>query len=390
MPLDKDNRRLYYDDTYGISLIDVARCLGDKRKDKDGNYNLSLLCTSPYINPWAKYKPVRRPFLVEEDRQADWWRAEDGMCGLDFTDAAINTDLSNIAAVYNNTGWENGWKHAAPRGGDTEPFRLADFVGNVKNIGYNHKVAPFVSGFEMAKIWAQDDTDNFEVAFRITETNDTDVEYISYKDLALENYYLGMAFVQDGAVVLTVINSNVISTPDSVGQSGFRMEIDPESVPVGEYTVYPFIANGNGTTVAITKAYTVPNVMAEVFKMEDAMLTVIIDGTLTLNRWDYRVTVTNNSQKVAELQDFELRLRSGQTSSFNDPMSDGYVSVTADGTITIDSGVTVTVLDGHKQVPQSLLDSSPTQRLYFYHVGQKGKEYNQRLNQQIQPNPAME
>ena len=60
MPLDKENRRLYVDyaNGYGISLIDVANCLRDYRRDKNGNINLGTMCTSEKINIWSKYKPV--------------------------------------------------------------------------------------------------------------------------------------------------------------------------------------------------------------------------------------------------------------------------------------------------------------------------------------------
>lgn len=384
MPLQTDNgqRYLYYDDTYGVSLIDVARCLHDHRKDKNGNYNLSLLCTSPNINPWAKFKPVRYNFITEEERAAigDWWKAQDGMCGFDLSEAEVKLDLSNIESKYTLT--HNGWMHAAPRGGETEPFRLADFVGNIKNMGYNHLVDSFVHGFELPAKWAQDDTDNFEVAFRITEPGNADVDYLSYRDLALENYYLGAAFIKNGEVALKVVNENVISTPNSVEQSGFRMEINPDDIPVGKYMLYPFITNGINSA---TRVLTIPNVKAEQIEIVAEMLTVRIEGTIRLNRWTYTVTITNNSQKVAEITDLELRLRSGQTSSFNDPMSDGYVYDRVEDTIEIAPNTTVTALSGNKPISDALKNSNPIQRLYLYHVGQKGKEYKANVEQEILP-----
>lgn len=387
MPLHKDNgqRYLYYDDTYGVSLIDVAICLRDFRKDKDGNYNLSLLCTSPNINLWAKFKPVRYNFITEEERAAigDWWKAQDGMCGFDLEDAEIETDLSDIESKYTMT--HNGWKHAAPRGGDAEPFRLADFVGNTKNVGYNHLADSFVKGFVIPSTWAQDDTDNFEVAFRITEPGNADADYLSYKDLALENYYLGAAFVKNGEVVLKVINENVISTPDSVGQSGFRMEIDPKSLPVGSYMLYPFIANANDKPIIPTRMLTIPDVKAETIEIVSEMLTVRIEGIIRVTRWVYTVTITNNSQKVAEIEDLELRLRSGQASSFNDPISDGYVYDRVEDTIVINPNETVVALSGDKATTDALRNSNPKQWLYFYHVGQKGKEYSVNIEQEILP-----
>lgn len=74
MPLDKENRRLYVDyaNGYGISLIDVANCLRDYRRDKNGNIDLGMMCTSEKIDIWSKYKPVEfdsHEELTELERQ---------------------------------------------------------------------------------------------------------------------------------------------------------------------------------------------------------------------------------------------------------------------------------------------------------------------------------
>ena len=74
MPVDKENRRLYVDyaNGYGISLIDVANCLRDYRRDKNGNIDLGMMCTSEKIDIWSKYKPVEfdsHEELTEFERQ---------------------------------------------------------------------------------------------------------------------------------------------------------------------------------------------------------------------------------------------------------------------------------------------------------------------------------
>ena len=63
MSYDKDNKRLFIDktdpnDPKGITLMEISRCLQDYRRDKNGNIDLGMMCTSPRINPWAKNKPT--------------------------------------------------------------------------------------------------------------------------------------------------------------------------------------------------------------------------------------------------------------------------------------------------------------------------------------------
>jgi hypothetical protein len=186
-------------------------------------------------------------------------------------------------------------------------------------------------------------------------------------------------------VVLRVINENVISTPDSVGQSGFRMEINPDAIPVGSYMLYPFIANANDKPITPTRMLTIPDVKAETIEIVSEMLTVRIEGVIRVARWVYTVTITNNSQKVAEIEDLELRLRSRQASSFNDPISDGYVYDRVENTIVINPNETVVALSGQKATTAALRNSNPKQWLYFYHVGQKGKEYSANIEQEILP-----
>lgn len=80
MAYDKVNRRLYVDTSTtpnkGITLHEIATCLRDYRRDTKGNVDLGMMCTSPRINPWAKYKPVdflKDSPLTDDDRAlVDW------------------------------------------------------------------------------------------------------------------------------------------------------------------------------------------------------------------------------------------------------------------------------------------------------------------------------
>lgn len=139
-----EDKKLYIDRTdednpIGITLQEIALCIGDYRVDAMGNYDMSIFCTPrsdgyTRINTWAKYKPVRHPsrsVLTDLDR-------EDVDFGLDVSQAHDSTYEGLL-----NKAIESGCRfgYLLPRGVDDEfeePFRIDDFDG------YNHNAeAPY-------------------------------------------------------------------------------------------------------------------------------------------------------------------------------------------------------------------------------------------------------
>ena len=80
---------------------------------------------------WAKYKPFRYP-SVEDPTETQRAAAKYG----------INVPFVNTSQIGENI----EWAYAAPRGGNTEPYRLDDFIG------YNHAATPSI------EIWIPDKT----------------------------------------------------------------------------------------------------------------------------------------------------------------------------------------------------------------------------------------
>lgn len=80
---------------------------------------------------WAKYKPFRYP-SVEDPTETQRAAAKYG----------INVPFVNTNQIGENI----EWSYAAPRGGNTEPYRLDDFIG------YNHAATPSI------EIWIPDKT----------------------------------------------------------------------------------------------------------------------------------------------------------------------------------------------------------------------------------------
>ena len=203
MAISSDKKRLFVDkeNSKGISLHEIATCLQDYRLNSRGEVDLGMMCTSPQINKWAKYKPVRfnSKFTTENS-----WKANDGWCGFNLANAKISstTDVTNIALKYSHD-MSNGWDYETPRGAvNGEYFRVHDFDG------YNAEVTAFVTGYTTDSVKAQDDG-NFEVAFRISEPDNDNADYISYKDLNFQDYYLGIALVnQSSGAVLRLTNDS--------------------------------------------------------------------------------------------------------------------------------------------------------------------------------------
>ena len=98
-----------------------------KRELEASTNNVRELCTHTNINMYAKFKPVKFASAAP-DRNADWWKAQDGYCGLIPARVQTLTSANLMSAK---------WEYAKPTGGAQEPYRLADFGG------YNHTGIPF-------------------------------------------------------------------------------------------------------------------------------------------------------------------------------------------------------------------------------------------------------
>lgn len=126
MAYDSTSKKLYTTDAQGISTSEIAACLGDYRVTARGR-DIGLLCTSPKVNKWAKYKPVRHPSYkpLEESQRAK-------VCfGIDMSDVHDSTYEGLLTKAIGN-GCAYGY--LPPRGAAyAEPFRVLDFNG------YNHK-----------------------------------------------------------------------------------------------------------------------------------------------------------------------------------------------------------------------------------------------------------
>ena len=110
--------------TTNISTTLVANTIGT------GSNDVGTLCTSSKINMWSKKKPVILNQLFP-DRSGNWWLGIGNDCGITATH--VGTIAEVINAIDNNA---IPMYYNKPTGGDSAPFRLADFAG------YDHIAQP--------------------------------------------------------------------------------------------------------------------------------------------------------------------------------------------------------------------------------------------------------
>lgn len=318
MAYNKEQGRLYIDKTSekgGISAQQVADCLGYRKRAKNGLPDLGMMFKNANINRWAKFKPVRSS---DTQTDSDTWKANDGWCGLSIANAKVSesTDVTGIEGKYTADG-NNGWEYLRPRGAAyNELFRGNDFDG------YHHYAMPFVSGYTMPFKWSKEDG-TFDVSFRLTVEGAANADYLSYKDLPLENYYLGIAFVNDKKVYR-------LTNDDTIENSGFAIDVNVENIEAGDYTAYPFISSrpmsllDGGFWSALV--YTVPNCAPTPIEIIMESIVIQIQGIYSnvVNAsgnysLDYTITITNKSQMDRKFNTNYIQLRY-KGNKFTDPL----------------------------------------------------------------------
>ena len=89
--------------------------------------NVSILCTSPNINKWSKWKPVR-------------FNKDCNITPLDLYSVNYGLMLP-VGAATPQLASDNEYVYQYPTGGNSAPFRMGDFRD------YNHNAIPPVSNY---------------------------------------------------------------------------------------------------------------------------------------------------------------------------------------------------------------------------------------------------
>ena len=193
---------------------DIAYVLGVNTGD------IGYAITHGNINPFAKYKPVRLN-TVNTGNNANWWKAQDGNCGLTPYSA------SNYVTVANSldAGTMNGWVYSKPTGGTASPFRVMDFKG------YYHYAIPLADGIE-----AIDQVSPGTPVVVTLLLQQDDSEELTLSDMSLSQCYFCLYIKKKDS------NAAYILTGDKCNTGSASATFVTTSVAQGDWIIYPMLS----------------------------------------------------------------------------------------------------------------------------------------------------
>lgn len=211
--------------TAPVSIEDVATTLGS------GSRDLGTLCKHTNINVWSKYKPVRwnnKPGI--NLTSAEWWKAEDGSCGINFTNAKA-TDYAGIIAKFTSDK-KNGWVHNPPTGGNYD-YRLLDFEN------YKQDAEPMISSFNVDAKVAEGGVLHAYYDYNESETEEGVPASLKFSDIKAD----GTALLSSYAFGVVVTDSNGTYKGRALNGSGGLVEYSVVGLTLGStYKAYPVLA----------------------------------------------------------------------------------------------------------------------------------------------------
>ena len=322
--------------TAPVSIADVSAAIGHN------SYDLGTLCQSPNIKMWSKYKPVKWANLLVVHTNSKWWKAEDGKCGIDFTNAKAS-NYTDIISKFTSDGL-NGWKYNPPTGG-TYPFRLLDFEN------YLHTAEPMIGGVYVPQKVAQNGTLGVSYDYNEAETvdgvpasltfDDIDVDDGSGSTVHLSSYKFG--------IVVTDTSNNYKGRV--LNGTGGTVEYDVTGLYLGNtYKVYPVLSQksmGQYDDDVVNVMYTLPNSTPQTFtvvsKAEAQGLVIELlaeyqytGSTATSVKWTLNIVNTSNSSKTFNSNYIQCKFT---TSSETSSLVDGeFQSTIANFTVAANNG----------------------------------------------------
>lgn len=182
------------------------------------------LCTSPKINKWSRWKPVRHQKRADIN-ETDLFNAKYGISLLEYS--SVNSLISSM-----ESGITPIWEYSKPRGGDfNEPYRLGDFRG------YKDDAIPAIASMTVTdRVQKTGSNNTIQGTLLISDPSPGE---LGWNDLNLSGRKLGLAVKRGTNIYTAVANSE--------SDSSVEINVNTENMPVGTYRGYLFLTNPLGT-----------------------------------------------------------------------------------------------------------------------------------------------
>lgn len=263
-----------------INPAEVYEVLGVSPTSK--GYDVGYICSNAHkkTNIWSRFKPVRWKSFGINLTNDQWWKGEDGQCGIDFTNArAVN--YTQIPSKMTDDG-NNGWEYLPPNG-DPFPYRLLDFIK------YKHDAPPPIGGFSVPSKVGVNGTFTASVMEQIITIDKDEPGSIAFDDIkadstgeiaSLSDYFLGVYVTDTSGTRMGRAISDKNNTRLTVTYSVNGL------VQGRSYIVYPFLAKysmSQSSTDIENIYYTIPNAYPQeikiVSKEEASGLSIVLHAT---------------------------------------------------------------------------------------------------------------
>lgn len=194
------------------------------------NDTTTFFTTAAKINPWSKHKPVAlsSDFCQDFDSSRadyddDWWKGNDGKCGLYWNTFAwggpTSDTIPNVKA--------SNWTYTPPS--SSYPRRLGDFAGYVVSVN-----PPIATRITASKIAVDQNTNTWTFEPDIYPQNNNELSAYDF-DKSLQGWYVCAAVYQSGWNIYI---------GDSVLTSGCKVSVNLNDFNVGEHEVVLCLATG--------------------------------------------------------------------------------------------------------------------------------------------------
>lgn len=265
-------------------------------------YDLGYACSNAHgkINIWSRCKPLRWTSMDVNLTNSNWWKGSDDNCGL----------LPKMVSGYTGIpdamdGNLNGWEYQPPTGGNV-PFRALDFDG------YYHNARPPVRSFEVIPTKVENKQGSqfgaSAVSFRPPDPN-VILDELTLNNFGLSDYYFGIYVKQDNGQQFRRVTST-----GSIKSGNISVQVNTYGMPVGTWTVYPFLAQnpiGQDEMDKINQYYTLPNVSPAKVSIVASMVSLMVRSTPmdSMGLITYTITFTNGGYSTLSLTNNYIAFR---------------------------------------------------------------------------------